>query len=68
MNRVYLISYSFSGVSGSGFGRFFNYRNDGREPSVVDIESMESKIASQNGFKAVSVISVSRLADYEVQK
>lgn len=65
MNRVYLISYSFSGSSGSGFGRFFNHRNDGREPSVDDIESMERKIASQNGFKSISVISVSRLADSE---
>ncbi|EDQ4670291.1 hypothetical protein C3U35_004387 [Salmonella enterica subsp. enterica serovar Oranienburg] len=59
MNRTFLISYSHRG----GFGRFVNYRQDGTAPSEEDIISMEQKIAKQNGFDAIVVLSVSELRD-----
>lgn len=63
MKRVWLISYSYSKNSYSGFGRFANYRYDDKPPSLDDVESMENKILIENGFNAVCVLSVSRLAD-----
>lgn len=59
MNRTFLISYSHRG----GFGRFFNYRQDGTTPSEEDIISMEKRIAKHNGFDVVCVIAVSEIKD-----
>lgn len=65
MKQAWLISYRFSKNNYSGFGRFVNYREDGKPPSMKDLKSMESKVLIDNGFQKVCVLSVSRLADEE---
>lgn len=65
MKQAWLISYHFIDGLRNGFGRFVNYRDDGKQPSFDDIEAMEKKIKEQNGFTGVATLSVSRLADEE---
>lgn len=65
MKQAWLISYHFQAGLRNGFGRFVNYREDGKPPSFENIESMEKKIKEQNGVDGVCVLSVSRLADEE---
>ena len=65
MKQAWLISYHFQAGLCNGFGRFVNYREDGKPPSFENIKSMENKIKEQNGVDGVCVLSVSRLADEE---
>ena len=65
MKQAWLISYHFIDDLRNGFGRFVNYRDDGKPPSFDDIEAMEKKIKEKNGFTGVATLSVSRLADEE---
>lgn len=65
MKQAWLIIYHFQAGLRKEFGRFVNYREDGKPPSFENIKSMEKKIKEQNGVDGVCVISVSRLADEE---
>ncbi len=65
MKQAWLISYHFIDGLRNGFGRFVNYRDDGKPPSFNDIKAMEKKIKEQCGLTGVATLSVSRLADEE---
>lgn len=59
LKRTYLVSYTGHGLS----GRFFHQRDTDDEPTIAQIESMEAKIAKQNGISHIAVIAIVRIGD-----
>lgn len=62
IKRKFLISFNHTGPKGTGFGHFFNEREDNTLPSEADLESMQKKICEKNGVDTVIILSISEVA------